>query len=72
LATTLQFADEITALQFSCCPLAQFGQEDRTQAAAMTACKVMVGYAFILGAYFCPDNTTSLDYAAGDSLMRSV
>jgi hypothetical protein len=43
---------------------------DLTRAATMTASQVMVGYAFILGAYYYPDTITSPDYAAGDSLTR--
>jgi hypothetical protein len=47
---------------------------DLTRAAAMTASQVMVGYAFILGAYYYPDAITNPDFspepAAADSLMR--
>jgi len=59
-------------LPLSFCLLAQAYQGDLTRAATMTASQVMVGYAFILGAYYYPDNTTSLEYAAGDSSTRSV
>jgi hypothetical protein len=45
---------------------------DLTRNAAMTASQVMVGYAFILGAYFYPDAKTSPDFEADDSLMRSA
>jgi len=45
---------------------------DLTRAATMTASQVMVGYAFILGAYYHPDDTAELEVAAGESLTRSV
>jgi len=51
---------------------AQAYQGDLTRAATMTASQVMVGYAFILSAYYYPDHTTSLELPAGDSLTRSV
>jgi len=51
--------------------LAQGYQGDLTRAATMTGSQVMVGYAFILGAYYHPDNT-SMEAVAGDSSMRSV
>jgi hypothetical protein len=44
---------------------------DLTRAATMTASQVMLGYAFILGTYFYPDNASEQDFA-GDSLMRSA
>jgi len=50
--------------------LAQAYQGDLTRAATMTASQVMVGYSFILGAYYYPDNA-SPEEEAGDSLMRS-
>jgi hypothetical protein len=60
------------ALPLSFCLLAQAYQGDLTRAATMTASQVMVGYAFILGAYFYPDQTPSLGSPAGDFLTRSV
>jgi hypothetical protein len=59
-------------LPLSFCLLAQSYQGDLTRAATMTASQVMIGYAFILGAYYYPDNTTSLEIVAGDFLTRSV
>lgn len=44
---------------------------DLTRSAAMTASQVMVGYAFILGAYYYPDAMTGLHFEADDSLTRS-
>jgi hypothetical protein len=49
--------------------LAQAYQGDLTRAATMTASQVMIGYAFILGAYYYPDRA-SLEPVADDSLMR--
>ena len=46
--------------------------QDLTRGATMTASQVMIGYAFILGAYYYPDTAMSLDFEAGDSLMRPV
>lgn len=46
--------------------------QDLTRAATMTASQVMIGYAFILGAYYYPDTAMSLNQEAGDSLMRPV
>jgi len=51
--------------------LAQIYQ-DLTRNAAMTSTQVMVGYAFILGAYYYPDNLTSQNSVAADPLMRSA
>jgi hypothetical protein len=45
---------------------------DLTRNAAMTASQVMMGYAFILGVYYYPDATTSPNFEADDSLMRSA
>jgi hypothetical protein len=45
---------------------------DLTRAATMTASQVMLGYAFILGAYFHPDNTGQEAELASDPLMRSA
>lgn len=59
-------------IPLSFCLFAQAYQGDLTRAATMTASQVMVGYAFILSAYYYPDNASSLDFPAGDSLMRSV
>jgi hypothetical protein len=59
-------------LPLSFCLLAQAYQGDLTRAATMTASQVMVGYAFILGAYYYPDHTPSLESPAGDFLTRSV
>jgi hypothetical protein len=50
---------------------AQVYLNDLTRAATMTASQVMLGYAFILGSYFYPDNASEQDFA-GDSLMRSA
>jgi hypothetical protein len=49
---------------------AQSYQGDWTRSAAMSASQVMVGYAFILGAYYHPDNT-SLEAMTSESFMRS-
>ena len=46
--------------------------QDLTRAATMTATQVMIGYAFILGAYYYPDTITSPNSEAGESLMRSA
>ena len=51
--------------------LAQGYQGDLTRAATMTGSQVMIGYAFILGAYYYPDNT-SPEADAGNFLTRSV
>jgi hypothetical protein len=51
--------------------LAQAYQGDLTRAATMTASQVMVGYAFILGAYYYPDNA-SPEAVASNSLTRSA
>jgi hypothetical protein len=59
-------------MPLSFCLLAQAYQGDLTRAATMTASQVMVGFAFILGAYYYPDQTASLDVTAGDYLTRSV
>ena len=59
-------------LPLSFCLLAQCYLGDLTRNASMSASQTMVGYAFILGAYYYPDSTTSLEYVAGDSLTRSV
>jgi len=59
-------------LPLSFCLFAQGYQADLTRAATMTASQVMVGYAFILSAYYYPDNTPSLELLAGDSLTRSA
>jgi len=50
--------------------LAQAYQGDLTRAATMTASQVMVGYAFILGAYYYPDHTPSLEPSAGELSTR--
>lgn len=54
--------------------LAQGYQGDLTRAATMTASQIMIGYAFILGAYYYPDNDpdNSLEVAESISLTRSV
>lgn len=59
-------------IPLSFCLFAQAYQGDLTRAATMTASQVMIGYAFILSAYYYPDNTTSLELPAGDSLTRSA
>ncbi len=59
-------------LPLSFCLLAQAYQGDLTRNATMTASQVMMGYAFILGASYYPDNTSSQEFAAGDTLTRSV
>jgi hypothetical protein len=59
-------------LPLSFCLLAQGYQGDLTRTATMTASQVMMGYAFILGAFYYPDNTSSQEFAAGDLLTRSV
>jgi hypothetical protein len=59
-------------LPISFCLLAQCYLGDLTRNASMTSSQTMVGYAFILGAYYYPDSTTSLEFVAGDSLTRSV
>jgi hypothetical protein len=59
-------------LPLSFCLLAQAYQGDLTRGATMTATQVMIGYAFILSAYYYPDNIPSLELPAGDSLTRSV
>jgi hypothetical protein len=46
--------------------------QDLTRTATMTASQVMVGYAFILSAYYYPDTAMSLDSGAGDTFTRSV
>ena len=51
--------------------LAQGYQGDLTRGATMTGSQVMIGYAFILGAYYYPDNT-SPEVAEGISLTRFV
>jgi len=51
--------------------LVQGYQGDLTRAATMTGSQVMIGYAFILGAYYYPDNT-SPEVAESISLTRSV
>jgi hypothetical protein len=51
--------------------MAQCYEGDLTRAATMTASQVMVGYAFILGAYYYPDNA-SPEAAADESLTRSA
>jgi hypothetical protein len=45
---------------------------DLTRVAIVTLSEVMAGYAFIMGASYRPGNTKGLEFAAGDSLMRSV
>lgn len=59
-------------IPLSFCLLAQAYQGDLTRAATMTASQVMIGYAFILSAYYYPDNIPSLELPAGDPLTRSV
>jgi len=59
-------------IPLSFCLFAQAYQGDLTRAATMTASQVMIGYAFILSAYYYPDNIPSLELPAGDSLTRSV
>ncbi len=51
--------------------LAQIYVGDLTRNASMTASQVMIGYSFILGAWYYPDNA-GMELAGGDSLMRSV
>ena len=53
-------------LPLSFCLMAEGYQGDLTRAATMTASQIMVGYAFILGAYYHPDNITSPDSSAGN------
>lgn len=48
------------------------GYADLTRNATMTATQILLGYAFILSAYYNPDNATDLEYQAGNSLTRSV
>jgi hypothetical protein len=45
--------------------------QDLTRSATMTATQLMIGYAFILGAYYYPDTITSPNSEA-ESLMRSA
>lgn len=53
--------------------LAQGYQGDMTRNATMTGSQVMMGYAFILGAYYYPDNTSPEPEAdAGNFLTRSA
>ncbi|WP_263350328.1 hypothetical protein [Acidicapsa acidisoli] len=59
-------------LPLSFCLLAQAYQGDLTRNATMTSSQVMMGYAFILGAFYYPDNTSSQEFEAGDLLTRSV
>jgi len=59
-------------IPLSFCLFAQAYQGDLTRAATMTSSQVMVGYAFILSAYYYPDNKTSLQLPAGDSMTRSA
>ncbi len=51
--------------------LLQTYQSDLTRNATMSCTQVMIGYSFILGAYFYPDNT-SQDTVADEFLMRSA
>ncbi len=44
---------------------------DLTRAATMTSTQIMVGYAFILGAFYYPDNSSQFQVAE-DSQMRSA
>jgi len=46
--------------------------QDLTRNATMTSTQVMIGYAFILGAYYYPDNLASQHSVATDPLMRSA
>jgi hypothetical protein len=46
--------------------------QDLTRAATMTASQVMIGYAFILGAYYYPDAATGFDSESGEFLTRSA
>jgi hypothetical protein len=48
------------------------GYADMTRNATMTATQILFGYAFILSAYYHPDNAAVLESQADDSLMRSV
>jgi hypothetical protein len=50
---------------------AQMYLADMTRNAAMSASQVMVGYAFILGAFYYPDNIGRQEMAI-DSLARSA
>jgi hypothetical protein len=52
--------------------VAQIYQGDLTRSATMTASQVMMAYAFILSAYYRPDNAESLEPAGSNLLMRSV
>ena len=58
-------------LPLACFLLAQGYIGDLTRAATMTASQVMLGYAFILGTYYHPDNTGQ-ELLASDPLMRSA
>jgi hypothetical protein len=70
VATALQFGAEITVDQRHV-PLAMatIFTGVLTRAATMTALKVMIGYAFIPGVYYHPDNLRD-ESAAIDSPMR--
>lgn len=46
--------------------------QDLTRNATMTATQSMIGYAFILGAYYYPDAITNPNSGDGESLMRSA
>jgi hypothetical protein len=59
-------------LPLAFCLFAQAYQGDMTRNAAMTFSQVMMGYAFILGALYYPDNTSSQEFESGDLLTRSV
>lgn len=59
-------------LPLSFCLMAQAYQGDLTRSATMTASQVMMGYAFILSAYYYPDIIPSLELPADDSPTRSV
>lgn len=59
-------------LPLSFCLMAQGYQGDLTRSATMTSSQVMIGYAFILSAYYYPDIIPSLELSAGDSPTRSV
>jgi hypothetical protein len=59
----------VLPLAFICFAQTYIG--DLTRAATMTSTQVMVGYAFILGAYYYPDNTGQ-DFEADELSMRSA
>jgi hypothetical protein len=58
-------------LPLSFCLMAETYMGDLTRSATMTSSQIFFGYTFILGAYYYPDNTTTVGDTAGNLLMRS-